>query len=50
MAQWVKDPVLFLQWLGWVRGQGFKPGTKNFNKQKEWKKKKKKKKGSYSFY
>ena len=30
MVQWVKDPVLSLQWLGLLRGVGSIPGPGNF--------------------
>ena len=30
MAQWVKDLVLSLQWLGLVLWLGFNPGPRNF--------------------
>ena len=31
MAQWVKDPVLSLKWLGALRWCGFDPWPRNFH-------------------
>ena len=44
VAQWVKDPVLSLQWLGLVPCHGFDPWPGDFHVPQVWPEKKKKKK------
>ena len=43
MAQWVKDPALPLQQLGWLLWCEFDPWPGNFHMPRVWQKKKKKK-------
>ena len=43
MAQWVKDLVLSLLWLGSLLWHGFNPWPGNFRMPQVWPKKKKKK-------
>ena len=42
MAQWIKDPVLSLQWLGLLLWHRFDPWPRNFCRPWAWPKKKKK--------